>query len=179
MNRITTQETWSLALLTETHLLRHSAPPRAVLIRTVLLRLAPLHRAVAYLLVLLALLAAPASARSKSPVPTVDPDYIYALATANHFLQAWQTQDEETAILLLSDQLKQRSPETLLDGLITNSSRPQSFEIGRGKKLAPGRYQFPIALFPSPDKTKWTRPQSAALVVVKSGKNEWAIDKLP
>jgi len=179
VNRITTQETGLSHSLQRRISFAIPRPPRAVLIRTVLLRLAPLHRAVAYLLVLLALLAAPASARSKSPVPTVDPDYIYALATANHFLQAWQTQDEETAILLLSDQLKQRSPETLLDGLITNSSRPQSFEIGRGKKLAPGRYQFPIALFQSPDKTKWTRPQSAALVVVKSGKNEWAIDKLP
>ncbi len=127
---------------------------------------------------LFALLTAPSWARSK-PTPPVDPDYIHALATANHFLQAWQSQDHETAILLLSDRLKQRSPDALLDGLTTSSACPQSFEIGRGKKLAPGRYQFPIALFQTPSKTKWTRPQTAALVVVKAGKSDWAIDKLP
>ena len=124
----------------------------------------------------LAILAVPSSAKSKT-APPVDLDYVYALATANHFLQAWQTQDEETVVLLLSDRLKQRTQESSLDTLLTSSlSQPQSFEIGRGKKLAPGRYQFPIALFQA--RTKWTHPQTAALVVVKNG-NEWAIDKLP
>ena len=125
---------------------------------------------------LLVIFALPSSGKSKTP--PVDPDYVYALATANHFLQAWQTQDQETAILLLSDRLKQRTSESLLDALLSsNVSKPQSFEIGRGKKLAPGRYQFPIALFQA--KTKWTHPQTAALVVVKNGNNDWAIDRLP
>jgi len=126
---------------------------------------------------LLVTFAVPSSGKSKA-APPVDPDYIYALATANHFLHAWQTQDQETAILLLSDRLKQRTSESLLDALLSsNISKPQSFEIGRGKKLAPGRYQFPIALFQA--KTKWTHPQTAALVVVKNGNNDWAIDRLP
>src|SRR5205807_4842615 len=101
---------------------------------------------------LLVIFAVPSSAKSRT-APPVDPDYIYALAAANHFLYAWQTQDQETAILLLSDRLKQSSPETLLDGLTTTSSRPQSFEIGRGRRLSPGRYQFPVALFQTPAKT--------------------------
>ena len=126
---------------------------------------------------LLVIFAVPSSGKSKT-APPVDPDYVYALATANHFLHAWQTQDQETAILLLSDRLKQRTSESSLDALLSsNISKPQSFEIGRGKKLAPGRYQFPIALFQA--KAKWTHPQTAALVVVKNGNNDWAIDRLP
>lgn len=125
---------------------------------------------------LLVIFAVPSSGKSKT-APPVDVDYVYALATVNHFLQAWQTQDEETAVLLLSDRLKQRTRESSLNTLLTsNVTKPQSFEIGRGKKLAPGRYQFPVALFQA--KAKWTHPQTAALVVVKNG-NEWAIDKLP
>ena len=125
---------------------------------------------------LLITLAMPSLGKSKA-APPVDSDYIHALATANHFLHAWQTQDQETAILLLSDGLKQRTSESSLDALLTSSiSKPQSFEIGRGKKLATGRYQFPIALFQA--KAKWTHPQIAALVVVKNG-NDWAVDKLP
>jgi hypothetical protein len=126
--------------------------------------------------VLLMMFAVPSSGKSKA-APPVDLDYVYALATANHFLQAWQMQDQETAVLLLSDRLKQRTRESSLDALLTsNVSKPQSFEIGRGKKLAPGRYQFPVALFQA--KAKWSHPQTAALVVVKDG-NEWTIDKLP
>ena len=126
---------------------------------------------------LLVIFAVPSSGKSKT-TPPVDPDYVYALAAANHFLHAWQTQDQETAILLLSDRLKQRTSESSLDALLnSNVSKPQSFEIGRGKKLAPGRYQFPIALFQA--KAKWTHPQTAALVVVKNGNNDWAIDRLP
>lgn len=128
-------------------------------------------------LLLLVTTTVPSWSKSKT-APPVDPDYIYALATANHFLHAWQTQDQETAILLLSDRLKQRTSESSLDALLSsNVSKPQSFEIGRGKKLAPGRYQFPIALFQA--KAKWTHPQAAALVVVKNGNNDWAIDRLP
>jgi hypothetical protein len=126
---------------------------------------------------LVVIFAVPSSGKSKT-TPPVDPDYVYALATANHFLHAWQTQDQETAILLLSDRLKQRTSESSLDALLSsNVSKPQSFEIGRGKRLAPGRYQFPIALFQA--KAKWTHPQTAALVVVKNGNNDWAIDRLP
>jgi hypothetical protein len=128
---------------------------------------------------LIAIFMLPAMARSK-PIPApIDPDYIYALATANQFLHAWQTQDQETAALLLSDRLKQRSPETLLEGLLSNEARPQSFEIARGRKLAPGCFKFPIALFAKPTKAKFTHPHVATLVVIKTGTSEWAIDQLP
>jgi len=84
-----------------------------------------------------------------------------------------------SSILLLSDRLKQHIVETTLDSHLNSKAKPQSFEIGRGKKLRSDRYQFPIALFPAPSNVRTMRPQMATLLVIKTGKNEWAIDKLP
>jgi hypothetical protein len=132
-------------------------------------------------LLLLGSLALPSLARPKAPASRIDSHYVSALATANDFLHAWQTQDQETGTLLLSDQLKQRTNEEILNAFFSSTARPQSFEIGRGKKLRPGRYQFPVSLFSRPAKTpsKWTRARTSALIVVKAGKSDWAIDKLP
>ncbi|MGC2193085.1 MAG: hypothetical protein WA628_00310 [Terriglobales bacterium] len=132
-------------------------------------------------LLLLGALAAPSLARSKPPAPPVNSNYVSALATANDFLHAWQTQDQETGTLLLTDQLKQRTAEESLNSFFSSAVRPQSFEIGRGKKLGAGRYQFPISLFARSAKasSRWTRPRTSALIVVRAGKSDWAIDKLP
>jgi len=120
---------------------------------------------------------------SKSKItPPTDTDYVLALGAANDFLRAWQTQDREAGILLLTDRVKQRSSaEALLEFFSRKACRAQSFEIARGKKLAPGRYRFPVALFQQPagGGPKWTRPQTSTLVVVKTGASEWSIDKLP
>lgn len=132
-------------------------------------------------LLLLGSLASSSLARSRPALPPVDSNYVSALATANDFLHAWQTQDQETGTLLLTDRLKQRTAEEILNSFFSAATRPQSFEIGRGKRLAAGRYQFPISLFPSSAKptSRWTRPRTSTLVVVKAGKDDWAIDKLP
>ena len=122
---------------------------------------------------------APAKAKSK---PSVDADYVLALGTANDFLRAWQTQDREAGILLLTDRLKQRTSEnTLVNFFSCMAGKSQSFEIARGKKVAPGRYRFPVSLFqksPNPG-TRWLRPQTSSLVVVRTSGSEWSIDKLP
>jgi hypothetical protein len=87
--------------------------------------------------------------------------------------------------LLLTDRLKQRTPEDALVRFFSRTSNClQSFEIQRGRKLAPGRYRFPVSLFQqSADSgTKWMRPQISSLVVVKRGtrgSSDWSIDKLP
>jgi hypothetical protein len=145
-----------------------------------------LFRSLLTCLLALAVSGLPALGRSKGS-PPLDPDYVLALATANDFLHAWQTQDQETGILLLTDRLKQRTPENALDSFFSpNGCKRQSFEIGHGKRLGAGRYQFPVSLFQRPAQTApkkntlgWTHPQTSALVVVKTGKNDWAIDKLP
>jgi hypothetical protein len=122
-----------------------------------------------------------ASAKAKT-TPSVDSEYVLALGTANDFLRAWQTQDREAGILLLTDRLKQRTAEDALENFFSRmAGKSQSFEIARGKKVAPGRYRFPVSLFQKPARpgTRWLRPQSSSLVVVRTGSSEWSIDKLP
>ena len=130
-------------------------------------------------LCLLALLSAPLAARRRVPAASVDTDYILALSAANHFLHAWQTSDQETGILMLTNRIKQKTSEDALsDFFSSDSSRPQSFEIERGRRLAPGRYKFPVTLFHNPA-NRQGNPRSSALVVVHAGKDDWAIDRLP
>lgn len=137
-----------------------------------------MYRFTTYLLVL-ACLAAPVRARSK-PQP-VDRDYLSALNVANRFLNAWQTQDQETAILLLADRLREPSQEDRLQALFSAPAGSRSaYELCRGRKLAAGRYEFPIVLFRVSDSSpKWQHPHSATLIIVRSGKDEWLLDKLP
>jgi hypothetical protein len=114
--------------------------------------------------------------------PRVDSDYVHALGTANDFLRAWQTQDREAGFLLLTDRVKQHASEAALGAFFSRVARKsQSFEIQHGKKLAPGRYRFPVSLFqqPASSGTRWLRPQTSSLVVVRTGGGEWSIDKLP
>jgi len=131
---------------------------------------------------LLNLSAAVATGKSRSTTPPVDHDYVIALATADRFLHAWQTDDEESGILMLTDHLKKQSDEDAVHDFFSSSeSARTSYEIGHGRKLAPGRYEFPVALFHASSRNgqRWMRPQPSALVVVKAGKADWAIDKLP
>lgn len=126
-------------------------------------------------------LMSPLPAKTKPASSPVDPDYVSALATANRFLQAWQTQDQETAILMLTDHLKQHTSEDRLESFLFPGAPTQSaYEIGHGKKLGTGRYSFPVAVFAvSADAHKRTHPRSAQIIVTRTGKNDWTIDKLP
>ena len=136
---------------------------------------------VAFLQLSLGLLMPLAAAKAKTN-PSVDSDYVLALGTANDFLRAWQTQDREAGILLLTDRVKQRTSEDALVSFFScTAGKSQSFEIARGKKVAAGRYRFPVSLFQKPASSgaKWLRPQFSSLVVVRTGGSEWSIDKLP
>jgi hypothetical protein len=113
--------------------------------------------------------------------PPVDREYVSALSAADRFLHAWQTDDEEAGILMLTDHLKQRSNEEAVHEFFSADPLRASYEIGRGRKLSSGRYEFPVSLFQAPSQNgpRWTHPQSSALIVVKAGKTDWAVDKLP
>jgi hypothetical protein len=120
-----------------------------------------------------------AKTRHSALPPAPDPGYASALAAANRFLQAWQNQDHETGLLMLTDVAKQNSSEDRLEVFFA-SGRDAAYEIARGKKLKAGCYAFPVALFSSASGTSnSTRPQRSQIVVVRAGKDEWAIDKLP
>jgi hypothetical protein len=133
------------------------------------------------LFLLLGMLSGSSPAKSK-PGLSLERDYVVALATANDFLHAWQVRDQETALLLLTDRLKQRTSEpALISFFVSGASQRQGYEIGRGKKLAPGRYQFPVSLLQerAVATSKRMRAPASVLVVIREGKNDWAIDQLP
>jgi hypothetical protein len=124
----------------------------------------------------------PVEARSRiaSSAPAVDDDYVVALATANRFLHAWQTQDQETGVLMLADTLKQHISEDHLQDLFSVAGAVQGYEISHGKKLSTSRYSFPIAVFEAPGGSKKRkRPRLSNIVVARSGTSDWTIDKLP
>ena len=131
-------------------------------------------RIVASLLVLLC--AVSSFARTAKPAShPLDPDYAAALAAANHFLYAWQTEDHETGIVMLSDTARQHASPDFLQSFF--SPGPQAaFEIARGKRLTRGQYEFPVVLFGS---ASGNRPRECKIVVVRAKKDDWAIERLP
>lgn len=105
---------------------------------------------------------------------TVDPLYGSALAAANRFLRAWQ--DQETGIMMLSDIARQNlSPDKLQN--FFSPGPDAAYEIARGKRVNSAAYEFPVVLFGA--SAAPSRPRVCAVVVTRSGKNEWAVDKLP
>ena len=141
---------------------------------------------------IVAVLSAPAGTKTKPSLSFVsrldatrrdrthsDREYVSALSAANRFLQAWQNQDHETGLLMLSDAAKQHSSEERMEAFFS-SGTDAAYEIARGKKVKGGRYAFPVTLFPfHSGTTKSDRPQKSEIVVVRTGKEEWAIDRLP
>jgi hypothetical protein len=119
-------------------------------------------------------LAAASRARPKSSATGAD--YAHALAAADRFLQAWQGGDIETGIVMLSSDAKNNTNRDELDQLFA-SSAPAAYEIDHGKLLRRGRYEFPIVLLATSPK----RPQRrfSTIVVLNTGNNDWAIDKVP
>ena len=107
---------------------------------------------------------------------TFDPLYGSALAAANRFLHAWQTEDHETGIMMLSDIARQSLSSDKLQNFFSPGA-DAAYEIARGKRVNSAAYEFPVVLFGASSAP--SRPHACTVVVSRSGKNEWAVDKLP
>lgn len=106
---------------------------------------------------------------------TFDPSYCSALATANLFLHAWQSEDHETGIVMLSDFARQRtSPEQLQE--FFSPGPDAAYEIARGKRIKSGSYIFPVVLFSN---TAHSHRLTTKIVVMRDGKSEWSVANLP
>jgi hypothetical protein len=122
-----------------------------------------------------------------------DPRYVSALATANRFLNAWQTADLESGTLLLSDTVRHSQSAERVEQFFSKSSSSASaaanssaansassndraFEIAHGRGHA-GRFTFPV-VFVTPGKRHVTR-RFSEVVIIDTGKNDWVVDKLP
>ena len=118
------------------------------------------------------------SSHSSSSASSVDSDYISALATANHFLYTWQSQDEEGGIVMLTDAAKHHTSSDKLDSFFSHSETV-SYQVQRGKKLAKGRYVFPVALFTATQGKNAHIHSYYSQIVILQTAGDWAVDKLP
>jgi hypothetical protein len=103
-----------------------------------------------------------------------DPAYRSALATANRFLRAWQVEDHETGIIMLTDSARRHTSPQLLQTFFSPGSQA-AYEIAHGKRLSSGAYVFPVALFGLGS----SHSRYCKIIVTRAGKDEWAVDRLP
>jgi hypothetical protein len=81
---------------------------------------------------------------------------------------------------MLTDAAKHRTSEgRLLAFFSPLPATHEAFEISRGKKLRNGRYSFPIAFFELAPGRARTHPRFSEIIVIRTGGDDWAIDKLP
>jgi hypothetical protein len=117
-------------------------------------------------------------AAKTAPASAMDPSYVAALAATDHFLQAWQSGDVENGMVLLTSHAKEAATTDVVDRFFSNAV-PLAYEIGRGKLVKRGRYEFPVVLVSGGSKsTRWRR-RFSSIMVVDTGNNDWAVDKLP
>jgi hypothetical protein len=129
------------------------------------------------LLILCPLLLLTPLAAKTPPAPALEAGYVPALAAADHLLQAWQSGDVENGMALLTSHAKETATTDGVERFFSNSG-PSAYEIGRGKLLKRGRYEFPVVLV-SPSAKTHVRRRFSSIVIVDTGHNDWAVDKLP
>jgi hypothetical protein len=105
-----------------------------------------------------------------------DPSYSAALAAANRFLHAWQSEDHEAGIVMLSDSARQHASPEQLQSFFSPGTNA-AYEIARGRRMNSESYVFPVVLFNS--SAPPVRPHIVTIVVTREGKSDWAIGKLP
>jgi hypothetical protein len=124
---------------------------------------------------LLLLLLSPLAAKTPT---SLDSGYVRALAAADHFLQAWQSGDIENGTALLSSHAKEAATTDGVERFFSNPT-PSAYQIDRGKLMKRGRYAFPVVLFTEGAKDSRARRRFSSIIVVNTGNNDWAVDKLP
>ncbi len=116
--------------------------------------------------------------RSSKSANSTDSEYVSALATANRFLHAWRSEDHEAGLLLVSDDAKSRTSEDRFEKFFEPGGNVQrGFQVGQGAKVKAGRYSFPVKLYER--NAGQSHVRTSQLLVVKSGGDEWVIDRLP
>jgi hypothetical protein len=116
---------------------------------------------------------------AKTPAArTQEPGYAVALAAADHFLQAWQSGDVENGMALLSTHARETTNTDVIEKFFSNADSA-AYEIGRGKLLKRGRYEFPAVFITGASNNMRARRRFSSLVMADTGKNDWVVDKLP
>lgn len=77
---------------------------------------------------------------------------------------------------MLSDSARQNvSPDKLQT--FFSPGPDAAYEIARGKRLRSATFEFPAILFGA--SVAPSHPHACTVIVTRTGKSEWAIDKLP
>jgi hypothetical protein len=118
-----------------------------------------------------------AEARARPASAALDRNYAAALAAANRFLAAWQAQDRENGLVMLTEAAKQHVSEDRLEQFFSPGA-DAAYEISRGRKMDGGRYVFPVTLFGARAGHR-AQPRVSQMIVVESSQNDWAVDRLP
>ena len=128
---------------------------------------------------------ASAAHRKTPPSAPHDPGYVQALAAANRFMYAWQAGELGNGMALLSDGIRHAQTAGEIERFFS-AEADRAFEIGKGSGNR-GRYSFPVVLVslkasPGSDpsaEAKLVSRRPSNIVLVKTGKNDWVVDKLP
>jgi hypothetical protein len=129
------------------------------------------------LILCVSLLISPLAGKT-APGSATGPGYAPALAAADHLLQAWQSGDVENGMALLTSHAKETATTDVVEQFFSNPG-PSAYEIGRGKLVKRGRYEFPVVLVTGDSKKPRPRRRFSTIVVVNTGNKDWAVDKLP
>jgi len=115
--------------------------------------------------------------RKKTAPPAVPSDqgYVFALAAANRFLHAWQAGDLADGMVLISDGIRHSQNADALEQFFS-AETDRAFEIRTGHGNH-GRYSFPVVLIHV--QGSGIVRKSSDMILVNTGKNDWAVDKLP
>jgi hypothetical protein len=172
---------WKLTLISRTGPLERRGaaefPLRRLIPHNAVMCLREIFRLVVGSLILCLAVLSPLAAKARS-ARGLDSGYVSALAAADHFLQAWQTGDLENGTALLSSHAKDAATTDVVEKFFANSVS-SAYEIGRGKLLKRGRFEFPVVMVTEPAKNTRARRHFSSIIVVNTGNNEWAVDKLP
>jgi len=81
---------------------------------------------------------------------------------------------------MLTDAAKRATTEArLLAFFAPGTAVEQGYEISHGRKLRAGRYVFSVALFARGSDHKPRHPRLSQIIVTRTSKEDWAVDKLP
>jgi hypothetical protein len=116
-----------------------------------------------------------AHVRRPSRRASVDPLYRTALATVNRFLHAWQIEDHETGIVMLSDSARGHTTPEVLQSFFSPGANA-AYEISRGKRVKADEYSFPVVLFAS---TPPAHPRVRQILVSRDGHGDWSVNNIP
>jgi hypothetical protein len=114
----------------------------------------------------------------------VDSDYVLSLSTANKFLEAWRSRNQDAGLVLLSPSIRESRTDDEWRMAISGVSNPhhQSYEISGGKRLPDGRLQFDVWLYDhytGQQDEPSTRGKPEHIILIKVNNKEWKVDEVP